>query len=124
VTTIGVIVVFPDGHHAPANLLTDPAGERHGLQVLTGDDEVKLVELGPELWMWVGDDKFGRPGPVNPVVARVCRFPGARRPDEDIRGTVVFTGPRDEQGQLATLSTHWSGVVKVQSIEARGARRR
>lgn len=116
------IAVFADGNYAVVNLLPDPAGELHGLQMLTNAGEVKLIELGSDLWMWVGDDKTGIPGPVNQVVDRVCRFPGARRPEEDIRGTIVFTGPRDDHGQLASLSRHWSNVVSIQSIEARAQR--
>lgn len=119
-----VISVSPDGYDATADLLPDPVGELRGLQMLVGAEELKVIVLGPDLWLWVSDDKFGLPGPVNVVVPRVCRFPGATRPTEDIHGTVVFTGPRNDQEQLTSLSTHWSNVIKIRSIEARAAGRR
>lgn len=108
--TIQVMWVTANGRAASAELRTDPDGQLPGLQMLVGSGEVKAVPLGPDLVMWVSDD--GIPGPVNLVVDHVCVFPGARMLVEDTYGAVVFTGDRDDQGQLMALSAQWRGVVE------------
>jgi hypothetical protein len=101
--TINAMVAAPGVLPTRAQLPTDADAQLVELCRLMSCRAVDTVPLQDDLLMFVDDEGYGEAVPVNRLASMMAEHvTGA-----DIHGTVIFTGPADERGDITSLPQEW-----------------
>jgi hypothetical protein len=85
-------------------------GQIDALYRAIGSRDLDMLTVTPQLLMWVDDQGLVNGSAVNPVAtALLSQMPRLR--SHPIRGTVVFTGATDPDGDVTSLAPEWAQVL-------------
>ena len=107
--TTRAVCVNPDGDVRELDLGTG-ADQLDALHRAIGCDSVDLLAVTPQLLMWVDGEGLVNGSAMNTVATGLVSATPQLR-SQPIRGTVVFTGAADPQGDVTPLAPEWVQVL-------------
>jgi hypothetical protein len=107
---VSYVVITPEGEFTEHESL--PTLEE--LQELVGGrvETHTLMREGEAATLWCAEEGKRRGDPMNARATRLAHDWRGIRPRDHIVGTVVLTGPGDDEGDMTSLSERWADYLR------------